>query len=231
MKAALIDVDGTLLASPRSSEALFIRHLLRQGILGPRQAAAAGWFMLRHGPRYGRHAFRKNKSYLAGLRLADIAVVAEDFADDRLKPIISGPLLRRIEEHRASGARIFLLTGTPAFLARPLARIVGADGFRAARYAVRDGVFLAAPPIEHPLGADKVAMAVSLCEEAGTTLAQAVAYADSIHDLPLLSKAGRPVAVQPDSRLRREALARGWEVMETADGDNSPMARSRATHA
>jgi phosphoserine phosphatase len=49
-------------------------------------------------------------------------------------------------------------------------------------------------------------------------LADAVAYADSIHDLPLLVRVARPVAVRPDRQLAREAVARGWEVMGVATG-------------
>ena len=222
MSVAIIDVDGTLLTGPRSSEALFIRYLLRHGLLGSRQICAAAWFMARHGLAYGRHAFRKNKAYLAGLKLADIAAIAETFTAEELEPILDRALLRRMEEHRAAGAQIMLLTGTPDFITAPLARLVRADGWRGARYAVRDGVFQAALPIEHPLGADKIAAAAALCEEAGTRLHDATAYADSAHDLPLLMEVRCPVVVRPDDRLRAEAKARGWEIMNPAAPDSDP---------
>lgn len=231
MTVALIDVDGTLLTGPRSSEALFIRYLLRRGMLGPRQLGAAGWFLARHGLRHGRHAFRRNKAYLAGLKLADVAAVAEAFTASELEPILDRALLRRMEEHRAAGARIMLLTGTPDFIAAPLARLVGADGWRAARYAIHDGVFQAALPLEHPLGADKVRAASALCEEAGSALCDATAYADSIHDLPFLLEVRRPVAVRPDHKLRAEAKARGWEIIDAAPDSGPRMPQGRATHA
>jgi phosphoserine phosphatase len=41
-------------------------------------------------------------------------------------------------------------------------------------------------------------------------------YSDSAYDLPLLEAVGRPVAVNPDRRLRRIARARGWEIMKLA---------------
>lgn len=218
MSVALIDVDGTLLTGSRSSEALFIRYLLRRGMLGPRQAGAAAWFLARHGPTCGRHAFRKNKAYLAGLKLADITAIAETFTAEQLEPILDRALLRRIDEHRSAGMRIMLLTGTPDFIAAPLARLVRADGWRGARYALRDGVFEAAPPVEHPLGAAKLAAAAALCDEAGSSLREATAYADSRHDLPLLLEVRQAIAVRPDDGLRAEARARGWEIMDAAPG-------------
>ena len=41
----------------------------------------------------------------------------------------------------------------------------------------------------------------------------AVAYSDSINDLPLLSAVGHPVAVDPDERLRAHAQAQGWPII------------------
>jgi phosphoserine phosphatase len=229
MNVAIIDVDGTLLTGRRSSEALFIRYLLRHGVLGPRQIAAATWFLARHGPRYGRHAFRKNKAYLAGLALADIAAIAENFTREELEPILDRALLRRMEDHRATGTRIMLLTGTPDFIAVPLARLVGADGWRGARYALDNGVFLAAPPVQHPLGRDKIRAAEALCGEAGCSLAEATTYADSIHDLPLMLSVRRAVAVRPDHLLMAEAKGRGWEVMGARQKAGSGVPDGRPT--
>jgi len=231
MSVAIVDVDGTLLTGPRSSEALFIRYLLRKRVLGPRQIGAAGWFLARNGLRYGRHAFRKNKAYLAGLKLADIASIAETFTREELAPIIDQALLRRMEDHRATGARVMLLTGTPDFITVPLARLVRADGWRGARYALLDGVFQAAPPLEHPLGPDKVRAAEALCREAGCSLSDATTYADSIHDLPLMLAVRRAVAVRPDRMLLAEAKGRGWEVMGAAGHRDNGVPDGRPTHA
>jgi HAD superfamily hydrolase (TIGR01490 family) len=231
VNAALFDIDGTLLKGPHSSEALFIRHLLRHGVIGPRQAASAAWFTLANGPRYGRHVFRKNKAYLAGLALDDVAAIARDFVVRDLETLIDDALLRRMDEHRSGGDTILLLTGTPAFLAKPLSERVGADGCQAARYALRDGRFAAAAPVSHPLGEDKVAAAAALCARYGTDLAEAWAYADSIHDLSLLTRVGRPVAVRPDRRLAGEARARGWEIIGPSGGGGHGAATGRTRPA
>lgn len=220
MNAALFDIDGTLLAGRYSSEALFIRHLLRRGAIGPRQASAAAWFTLANGLRHGRHVFRRNKAYLAGLPLDDVAAIARDFVARDLDALIDHALLQRMAEHRGAGDIILLLTGTPAFLAGPLAERVGADGWLAARYALRAGRFMAAAPVSHPLADAKVAAAADLCGRYGVRLGEATAYADSIHDLALLAQVARPVAVRPDRRLAREARARGWEVIGAAAGSD-----------
>ena len=49
---------------------------------------------------------------------------------------------------------------------------------------------------------------------ASALLAQATFYSDSTNDLPLLRAVAEPVAVDPDARLRVQALAAGWRVLE-----------------
>jgi len=39
------------------------------------------------------------------------------------------------------------------------------------------------------------------------------AYSDSINDLPLLEAVSQPVCAQPDAKLERIALERGWPVV------------------
>ncbi len=46
----------------------------------------------------------------------------------------------------------------------------------------------------------------------GLALEQAVAYADSTSDLPMLEAVGFPVAVNPETRLAAVARKRGWLV-------------------
>lgn len=231
MNAAIFDVDGTLLTGPRSSEALFARHLVRIGAIGVRQAASAGWFCLVNGSRYGRHVFRKNKAYLTGLAFDEVARIARAFVERELEAQLDRFLLRRMDEHRRVGDSILLLTGTPDFLAGPLAERVGADGWRGARYALSAGRFQAAPPISHPLGEEKITAAAGLCAEHGVPLAGATAYADSIDDLALLVQVGRPVVVRPDRRLAGEARARGWEIIGSAAGGDQDRISGRTRAA
>ena len=205
-------MDGTLLRGA-SSERLFIGHLLRTGRLGPRQVAAAMLFGLRHWREYGRQTSKKNKAYLAGLAVSEVQQVAEAFVRDRLVPHMRDALVERLMGHRRAGDWVALLTGTPDFIAIPLGQAVGAVAVRATRCATRNGVFLSAPPLEHPFGQRKVRAAAALCAELGTPVSSCVAYADSAYDLPLLERVGRPVAVHPDQRLRQAATRRGWEVL------------------
>jgi hypothetical protein len=67
-------------------------------------------------------------------------------------------------------------------------------------------------------GPAKAAALTDLAEREGLDLARCAAYSDSVNDLPMLSAVGRPVAVNPDSALRRAARDRGWEIRDFRTG-------------
>lgn len=212
MNCVLVDVDGTLLGGP-STEFRFVVHLLLRGRIGWKQAAAALAFPLRWFSRFGRHVFKKNKSYLAGLVIDDVAAEAEIFVTQAVSPRLRGEILDLIAGHVTRGDRVVLLTGTPEFIAEPLARLLGAHGVCATRCARQDGLYTADPPLLHPFGEDKVILARDICRENGSPMGEAIAYADSIHDLPLMLQVGRPVAAWPDSALADIARKGNWLIL------------------
>ena len=214
MRLVLVDVDGTLLAG--RSEVQFIRHLILGRRLGARALLRSCAFALSHATLYGRQVWKKNKAYLAGLASAEIEELAEAYVRERLVRELRQPVLARIADHRARGDRILLLTGTPDFIARPLAQAIGAEGCIATSCATRSGLFMAETPVLHPFAAEKLRLAEAAAAECGFSLAACVAYADSIHDYDLLQAVGRPVAVAPDPKLLALARRAGWEVLEAS---------------
>jgi phosphoserine phosphatase len=59
-------------------------------------------------------------------------------------------------------------------------------------------------------------------EAEGLRLEEAVAYADSASDLPMLEAVGFPVAVNPETRLAAIARKRGWLVEHWSKAPGGP---------
>ncbi len=118
--------------------------------------------------------------------------------------------IRRVREHRALGHRTLLITGALDVVVEPLRPLF--DDIVCARLGERagrlDGELLAAPPT----GEARALIMADYAEQHGLVLEQAVAYADSTSDLPMLEAAGHPVAVNPETRLAALARRRGWHV-------------------
>lgn len=212
MRLVLLDLDGTLLSGP-SSEQLFILHLLRNGCMGPTQIGAAIRFLLRHAHRYGVGVWKKDKAYLAGLDVDKARELAEGLVQRTLLARVRPVMRQRMAAHRAAGDTLALLTGSLDLIAQPLARALDIGHVRATHCAISENRFLPAPPLCHPHDVDKLNPARELATEARLPLAEAAAYGDSIHDLPLLETVSQPVVVHPGPALARTARTRGWEIL------------------
>ena len=68
-------------------------------------------------------------------------------------------------------------------------------------------------------GAGKTYWAERFAAAEGLDLARSYFYTDSITDLPVLERVGEPRVVNPDPRLRRAAMRRGWPVLQLRLGE------------
>jgi HAD superfamily hydrolase (TIGR01490 family) len=212
MALVVFDIDGTLVAGPSTEKRFFI-ELLRRGRIGPRQVLGFLWFLLRWTPRFGRHVFKKNKSYLAWLREDDVRELAAAWAGTAMREAWFEPCLARLRRHQEAGDTVVLLSGTPQFVAEAIGAAVGVDRVVGSRCVVEHGRFRARPPFTHPFREEKMAIVAALARESGVALADVIAYADSSYDLPLLQAVGTAVAVRPDTCLAAFAREKGWETM------------------
>lgn len=211
-RLAIFDIDGTLVPGA-SSEVRFVRYLLSQGVLGPRQMLAYGWFCLRYALHYRQHLLKKNKAYLVGLSEVRVQTLAADFVRTELIPVLYQPAIKRLRMHGQAGDRVALLSGTPQFLAEALAHALAVDAGYGALCDQRNGVFRAAPPLRHPYGVTKIKGAHHLADALGVSMPNTVAYGDSVQDAHLFRAVGEAVAVQPDPGLSAMAADEGWDVL------------------
>ena len=148
----------------------------------------------------------------AAVRLSDLetwaAEAGRQFWDRRLFP----GALRQLDDHRAQGHRIVLVSGGLEPVLRPLAQMLTPDALVAAQPELQDSR-LTGRLINGPLSGNKKAQAAREAGDAlGVDMERSYAYADSYSDRELLESVGHPVAVNPDRRLRRLARRLGWPI-------------------
>jgi HAD superfamily hydrolase (TIGR01490 family) len=122
-----------------------------------------------------------------------------------------------VEEHRARGERVMLLTSATPYIADLLAETLTLDGVICTKLEVIDGHFTG--KVHRPIcyGAGKVAHAEAWAEREKIDLRATTFYSDSYTDLPMLERVGKPVVVNPDPRLLRTARRRGWPILDWAE--------------
>jgi phosphoserine phosphatase len=131
-----------------------------------------------------------------------------------VEPIIYAEALDLIEEHRAAGHRVYLVSASPEEIVEPLAEHLGVDGCIATRAVVDDEGRYAGEMEFYAYGPFKADAMRDLAEADDLDLSASYAYSDSYTDLPMLEAVGHPVVVNPDRVLAKVAKERDWEVME-----------------
>ncbi|HEV7658017.1 MAG TPA: HAD-IB family hydrolase, partial [Mycobacteriales bacterium] len=157
-------------------------------------------------------------AFIAGRSVAEMRSVGEEVFDELLADKIWPGTLALARMHQDAGQRVWLVTATPVELASIIARRLGLTGALGTVAEVVDGEYtgrLVGEPLHGPA---KAAAVLALADRERLDLDRCAAYSDSINDLPMLSTVGRAVAVNPDSALRMEARARGWEIRDFRTG-------------
>ena len=128
---------------------------------------------------------------------------------------------RRVREHRALGHRTILITGALDFAVESLRPLF--DEIVAAEMSVRPDGTLSGEMLQvPPTGETRAQILHDYCTAEGLRIEEAVAYADSTSDLPLLEAVGFPVAVNPETRLAAIARKRGWLVEHWSKASGGP---------
>jgi HAD superfamily hydrolase (TIGR01490 family) len=143
------------------------------------------------------------------------------FMRDVVQPAITPAARALVEQHRAQGDTLMIVTATNEFVTRPIAEAFGVTELIAVeleRTTPADG---------QPWITGEIKGVPSAREGKVTRMEQWLAerrlswsdvdctfYSDSRNDIPLLEKVDHPVATNPDDTLRSLAASRGWRILD-----------------
>lgn len=212
MALAFFDLDRTLLSE--NSGSLWVRRELRLGHLTRWQAALASGALLRYhlGATSIESVLLAALEGLAGTSARELRKRTETFYAQEIRHLIRPGARIALEAHRSAGDTLVLLTTSSGDLADLVSEELRLDQVLCNRLEAEGDRHTGRPRGELCYGPGKVRYAEALAEQLGGSLYTATFYSDSYSDLPMLEAVGRPVAVHPDPRLRREALRRGWPI-------------------
>ena len=221
LRLALFDLDHTLL--PLDSDYEWGEFTIRIGWNDPVEFARrndefyahyqAGTLNVHDYVRFATEAVR-NRGPEAS------AAAHEQFMREVIGPAIKPQALDLVRQHQAAGDTVLIVTATNEFVTRPIAQALG----------VQDDALLAVQLARDPLTGwytgeidgvptmreGKVRRMDQWLAARGLAWADvdSTFYSDSMNDVPLLEKVNRPVATNPDPRLRALAQERGWRILD-----------------
>jgi len=214
VRLALFDLDNTLLGG--DSDHAWGDYLCERGILD--------------GDAYKSRNDEFYQDYLAGrlnitdylnfsleilgrTEMAQLEQWHREFMRDCVEPIILAKGEALLAEHRAAGDKLVIITATNRFVTGPIAARLGVETLLATECEMENGRYTGRTTDVPCFRDGKVTRLERWLAETGLSLEGASFYSDSLNDLPLLERVTRPVAVDPDPKLRAEAERRGWPVI------------------
>ncbi len=155
-----------------------------------------------------------------GMKKEWLRELAEPLFEKVVRPSIYPAAKTLLEADREQGFRLVLVTGELDFALDPIVRFLGFDDLICNSLVFKNGA--ATGEVVPPLIAEreKVAAMLRVCRQHNAEPQQSKAYSDSFHDVPMLEAVGNPAAVNPDRRLRRVAVKRGWPVLDLKRGNH-----------
>lgn len=212
---AFFDLDRTLIAG--NSAVLWLRSEVRLGHISRFKGALASLWVARYhlgfaGKGEGlRHAI----SMLTGSPEQHLRDRTALFYEEHVRGLYRPGAREALEFHRAQGDKLVLLTSSSSYMADLVAVDLGLDGVLCNRFEVdAKGCYTGRPLGELCYGDGKRLHAEEYARQHSVGLSDCAFYTDSFADIPVMRLVGRPVAVNPDMRLRREAATRGWQIVD-----------------
>ncbi len=220
--AAFFDVDNTMMQG--ASIYWFARGLAARKYFTTGDLARFAWSQLRFRLLAAEHhgdisqAKQAALAFVKGWRVDELQRLSEEIFDELMADRIWSGTRALAQLHLDAGQRVWLVTAAPVELGRVMADRLGLTGALGTVAEIEDGHYtgrLVGDLLHGPAKADAVQ---ALARVEGLDLSRCTAYSDSTNDLPMLSAVGHAVAVNPDTKLRREARRRGWEVRDFRTG-------------
>ena len=210
--AAFFDVDGTLIA--RNSAPLYMRHLRETGQARRRDLAWTFYYVGRYklGLLNVERAISVSLGWVRGRDEAAVRADCDAWYADTVRSYVYPAMAATVEAHRRAGHLPVILTSATRYLAEPLAADLGIEHLLFTQLLVEAGRFTGEAVYPVCFGSGKIYWAERFAAERGIDLDRSYFYTDSITDLPLLERVGKPRIVNPDPRLGRIAARRGWPI-------------------
>lgn len=214
--AAFFDLDKTIIAT--SSVFAFNKSFLGEGLLSRRSVLELAYTQLAYslsGADDDQMAKVRQAMATAtkGWEPEKVERIVTEALTEIVRPTVFAEAQDLLDEHRALGHDLVIVSASGEELVAPISRMLGADHYAGTRMT-RDADGRYGGEIEfYCQGKGKAEAVRAFAQRYGYDLESSYAYSDSSTDLPMLEEVGHPTAINPDRTLRREALERGWPIL------------------
>ena len=213
--AAFFDLDKTIIA--KSSTLAFGRPFFQGGLIN-RRAVLRGAYAQFVFALAGADADQMDRmrdyitALCAGWDVSQVREIVTETLHEIIDPIVYDEAVALIEEHRAAGRDVVIVSSSGLEVVGPIGEMLGVHDVIATEMVAEDGRYTG-EIARYAYGPGKAEAIRVLAEQRGYRLSDCFAYSDSITDVPMLESVGHPYAVNPDRALRKVAAEQGWPTL------------------
>ncbi len=210
--AAFFDMDRTILNG--SSGMLYVRYLVQTGRIRAQDWMRISWWFLWYalGLIDFPQAMMRMLMMSSGEEEEPLREETDAWFAEWVAPNITEGAVQRIDQHRAQGHRLVVLSAATVYVVRPLAERLNIPDYLCTHLEVEEGHFTGRLVEPVCFGPGKALLAEQFAARNDIDLGQSYFYSDGHEDVPMLERVGHPVVVNPGRRLRRLAQRRVWPI-------------------
>jgi putative phosphoserine phosphatase / 1-acylglycerol-3-phosphate O-acyltransferase len=211
---AFFDLDRTIIKTV-SGKAL-ARSAFRRGLMTSSDIVYAIYLSIVHKLKLKEplKVIHDMVSWVEGIPEKTMTDLCSEVFHETLLPSVHPEARSEIKSHKEKNARVVILSSALSPVCLEMAKSLGIDDIICSDLEVKNGYLTGKSIGPLCFGKEKTIRLLEYCEKNNAMASDAWYYADSISDLPALIVVGSPVCVNPDRKLKKEALKRGWKILQ-----------------
>lgn len=214
MKLAIFDLDNTLIAG--DSDHAWGEFLVAKNLVD------AVWYKGQNDKFYADYCAGQLDiiaysefvfGFLALHEMSYLQSLHQQFMAEVIQPLMLPKAQALIEQHRAAGDELLIITATNRFITQPIGEAFGISQVLATEPAQQAGRYTGKVEGTPCYKEGKITRYQAWLAQQQQSFEQVIFYSDSHNDLPLLKCVDTPVAVDPDSTLQHYAQQQDWPIL------------------
>lgn len=214
MNLAIFDLDNTLIAG--DSDHAWGEFLVSKNLVDSQ------WYKAQNDKFYADYVAGQLDviaysefvfSFLAQHDTAYLQQLHQQFMREVIQPLMLPKAQALIEQHRAAGDELLIITATNRFITQPIGDALGISQLLATEPEQIDGRYtgkvLGVPCYKE----GKITRYQAWLVQQNKRFDKVTFYSDSHNDLPLLSIVDVPIVVDADAKLLAYAQEKGWSIL------------------
>ena len=215
MNLCLFDLDNTLLRGDSDYE--WTKYLVENELIDEKK------FKERNDTYYiqyqeGNLNINEFLGFQLGLlkkfTLKELSLIYNKFFETKIKPMITADSLALIKKHKND--LVVIITATNSFITKPICDFFQVEELIATIPEIKKNGFtgrVIGTPCFGKGKVDRLNEWMKIKKLEWKSFKKSYFYSDSINDLPLLELVNKPIAVNPDPKLKLMAKKRNWHII------------------